>query len=727
MRAFTCLIHRLSIPALMAVALAGPGQSAVGPDHPVSAVLISEVDQITPGVPFRVGVLLRMEPDWHTYWAFSGDAGLPTQVEWHLPPGFGMGPLQWPGPRKFEEEGLTVYGYADQVLLMARAQPPDTLSEGHAVEFGAEVSWLVCRDICIPGKVEVGLALPVHGGSAPSAHAGLFEQYSDGVPSTLGPGDPLTIRHRVSNVDTGLRLDVELSGGVTHDDESPDFFPLAAETFGARGTARHLPSGSSSSTRVQFDLQPYGESLPGSLGGVVAYRLSPGSPLQYRAVELDLAVATDTPGRASADYGTTPVRAPRSLYVYLLMAAVGGLILNLMPCVLPIISIKILSFVSQSGETPRRVRQLGLSFAGGVVAAFVAMAIVVVMLKAGGEEIGWGFQFQAPGFVVFLAALVFVLGLSLFGLVTVRLPGAQGSLAGLADREGMPGSFFNGVLATILATPCTAPFLGVALGFAFSQPASVTIAIFLFTGLGMASPYAALALRPGWTRLLPRPGPWMELFKQLMGFPLMATVLWLLWVLGKQLGVEAVIWMAAFLLVLALASWILGQWVDLGSSLGRRRIAWTLSLALAVGGYRLFVHPFLQVDVELRGGQSSQSTDMGAEWQPFSTRLIDGLVSENRMVFVDFTAEWCWTCKVNRRTSLAAAEVRARFAELGVALVRADWTNRNPEITEMLRAFGRSGVPLYVIYPPGRAHEPIVLPEILTPGIVLEALAGAAP
>jgi len=719
-------IHHLLTLLLAAIVSAGAVGASASSDHPVSAVLVADVDQVTPGVPFTVGVLLRMEPDWHTYWAFSGDAGLPTQVEWSTPPGFEIGPLQWPGPHKFEEGGLTVYGYADEVLLTARAVPPDTLSQGRSVELRAKVSWLVCRDICIPGSAETQLLLPVQGSSNRSVAADLFARYGASVPSPLTPADPLTLSVEVRDADSGLLLDLELGGEVIYDGESPDFYPLAAHDLHAQGISRVLPGGGEAPARLQFDLRPYGDGPPDRLEGVVAYRMIPGGRLQYRAVELDLAAPPAPAGLLAADYGMVSTAAPRSLYAYLLMAALGGLILNLMPCVLPIISIKVLSIVSQAGETPGRVRQLGLTFAAGVVAAFLAMAVTVVILKAGGEEIGWGFQFQSPGFIVFLAALVYVLGLSLFGLVTVRLPGTQGSLGGLADREGLPGSFFNGVLATILATPCTAPFLGVALGFAFSQTASVTIAIFLSTGVGMAAPYVVLALRPGWTRLLPRPGPWMEHFKQLMGFPLMATVLWLLWVLGKQLGVEAVIWIAAFLLVLALVSWILGQWVDLGSSRRRRGVAWILSLGLAAGAYGLFVHPVLQVDVERRRGTASEVRNLAGEWQPFSTALVEDLIRQHRMVFVDFTAEWCWTCKVNKRTSLETVEVGRRFAELDVALVRADWTNRNPEITELLRAFGRSGVPLYVIFPPGRAQEPVVLPEILTSSIVLEALARAA-
>jgi thiol:disulfide interchange protein DsbD len=290
-----------------------------------------------------------------------------------------------------------------------------------------------------------------------------------------------------------------------------------------------------------------------------------------------------------------------------------------------------------------------------------------------------------------------------------------------AERESLTASFLNGVLATVLATPCTAPFLGSALGFAFTQSAGLVFVIFAATGLGMALPYAILAARPGWTRFLPKPGAWMERFKQLMGFLLMGTVLWLLWVLGKQLGMEAVIWTLAFLLCLSLSCWIIGQWLDLRSSRRRRVTAWIIAVAITAAGYNIFVHPLLASAENLAQLEPVAQAD-GERWQPFSVELVEELIASDHHVFVDFTAEWCWTCKVNELTVLAGDDVRERFAELDVQLIRADWTNRNAEIAQLLRAFGRSGVPLYVIFPSGRPDHPLVLPELITSGIVLGKL-----
>ena len=368
------------------------------------------------------------------------------------------------------------------------------------------------------------------------------------------------------------------------------------------------------------------------------------------------------------------------------------------------------------------MRQLGAAFAAGIVVSFAALAVVVIAIKAGGEQIGWGFQFQSPVFVLALTGLIFVLALSLFGLLTITLPGTRTNLGGLAESHGLTGSFFNGVLATILATPCTAPFLGSALGFAFTQPGGVILAVFVATGTGMALPYLLLAAESGWMRSIPKPGPWMEHFKQGMGFLLMATVLWLLWVLGKQLGVEAVIWTAAFLLCLALAFWIPGKWTDLRSSSRQRTWAWGAAVVIIAGGYLLFLHPLVEQERQLNSSLPAQAGD----WQSFSIQRVEELVSGGNHVFIDFTAEWCWTCKVNKRTVLDGEAVQARFEELGVQKVRADWTNRNPEITAFLRSFGRSGVPFYVIFPAGRVDHPLVLPELITTNIVLQQLDKAA-
>ena len=519
------------------------------------------------------------------------------------------------------------------------------------------------------------------------------------------------------------------SGALVVGEEIPDFYPHTTRPV-AIGEVIFSPSRRLNPPGVQRDpvalrlgLENLGDGPIASLSGLLVYQLEGEKELQFRQVSLDI----------EPQSGVAPPAAPKvdllgmsfdtgeeaaAVWVYFVWAALGGLILNLMPCVLPVISLKVMGFVGQAGQERGRIRQLGFAFVGGIVATFLALALVVVALKAGGEQVGWGFQFQAPGFVIFMAGLVFLLGLSLFGVYEILLPGMRGG----GEGEGVPASFFNGVLATVLATPCTAPFLGTALGFAFSQSAGLIFGIFFAIGLGMGLPYVLLALEPGWMRFIPKPGPWMVQFKQAMGFLLMATVLWLLWVLGKQLGMEPVIWTSAFLLCLGIGGWIVGQWIDLRSGRGRRFTVWGIALGIGIGAYLVLVAPLME-EVEATQGAGAEGGEL--TWLPFSVPALEQLIGDGHTVFIDFTADWCFTCKVNERTVLADREVKARFEELEVKLVKADWTSEDPQITALLQKFGRSGVPLYVIFSGGRADAPLVLPEVITKGIVLEKLAEA--
>ena len=674
--------------------------------HPVQARLLADVEAVEPGAVLRLGVALKMDPGWHTYWQYSGDAGIPTQVDWRLPPGYAAGALQWPVPRKYTEAGdLTVYGYADEVLLYSEIKTPSASTAGTA-SFEAAVSWLVCREICIPGGAEVSVSLPVRKGQAAPANRSIFEQFAARVPREKAADAGLEVSHRVAVTARGIEVDL----AVRHDSSAAarvlEFLPLDLDGF--EFFTRPEADGG-----LRLSLKPYADRELQLLRGVLQYA---GPGLGARSVYLSLDLeASSEPAQTGPDPAARPSPA-----TYLLLAIVGGFILNLMPCVLPVISLKVLGIISHGGEDRRRVRALGLAFAGGIELTFLGLAGLVLALKLAGEQIGWGFQFQYPEFVLFMAVLVFALGLSLFGVFSVSLPAGGGFGA---PREGLLGSFSNGVLATILATPCTAPFLGTALGFAFSQPGPVVVLIFAAIGAGMALPYLVLALNPHWMRWIPAPGQWMERFKQLMGFLLMGTVVWLLWVLGNQLGLEGVISTITFLVVLGMACWMIGSWINLRTSRVKRRFVWGLSLMLVLTAYVGLLHPMLVKERTWTG--TGEREDRDQVWQPYTQERLERLLAEDRTVFIDFTAEWCWTCKINERAVLERAEVRARFAELDVALLKADWTNRNPQITRLLRSFGRSGVPLYVLYP-GRGADPIVLPELITPSIVLESIERAS-
>ena len=671
--------------------------------HPVHARLLADVESVDPGGVFRLGVALKMDSGWHTYWQYSGDAGMPTRVDWKLPPGFTAGALQWPVPKKYSEAGdLTVYGYTNEVLLYSEVQAPST-STADTMLFKAAVSWLVCREICIPGKAEVSVSLPIRRGLAVPANRSLFEQFAARVPRAKAADAGLDVSHGVAATSEEIKVDLAVRHDGSPEARAVEFLPLDIDGF-------EFSTQSDQDGGLRLSLKPYADRQLPQLSGVLQYTAPTfGERSVYLSLDLESGRKPSQTGAAVGPTGRLP------LATYLLLAVVGGFILNLMPCVLPVISLKVLGIISHAGEDRGRVRALGLAFAGGIELTFLGLAGLVLALKLAGEQIGWGFQFQFPEFVVFMAALVFALGLSLFGVFTLNVR-VSGELS--ASGEGLLGSFSNGVLATILATPCTAPFLGTALGFAFSQSGPVVVLIFAAIGVGMALPYLLLALKPGWMRWLPAPGPWMEWFKQLMGFLLMGTVVWLLWVLGNQLGLEGVIWTISFLLVLGLACWMIGSWIDLRTNRIKRRFVWGLSLMLVVTAYVVLLQPILQTE---RAWAMAEGGHRGQVWQPYTPERLDRLLAEGRIVFIDFTAEWCWTCKINERAVLEDAEVRARFAELDVAMVKADWTNRNPEITRLLRSFGRSGVPLYVLYP-GKGGEPIVLPELITPSIVIESL-----
>lgn len=651
--------------------------------------IVADTTAIVPGKPFRVGVTLKMAPGWHTYWQYAGDAGMPTEVKWQLPAGFGAGPIEWPLPAAILEPGdIQVYAYGDEVTLLQTIQPPADLAPGPGnIALKADLSWLVCAEICVPGRREVSLELPVAAAAAP-AHAEFFRAAAARLPSPDAP--PFSVAWSREGDDLVGRVSLPAGTGAL------EFFPLPA----AEQEIGH-PKIEGSTIRV---------ASKSSLRGVLAVRDANG----------------ERGWMVNADPGAAPAvaAAPTSpLWAALFSGLLGGLILNLMPCVLPVISLKIFGFVRQAGQSRRTIALHGFAFAGGVYAWFLALGLLVVALKASGAEATWAFQFQNPWFNLAIATVVFIFALNLFGVFELTLPGrATTALSKAGGQEGLGGSFFQGVFATLLATPCTGPFLGTSLGFAFSQPAPITLLLFGSIATGMALPYLALSLQPAWVRFLPKPGAWMERLKQFMGFPLLAALLWLLYIVGGQRGPRAIIWASAFLLALGLALWIYGL-VSAPTVRAKPRIAGLLvALTLAASGGWLFLGQLFAR--EQTPGARTESAD-GIAWRPYSQASVDRLLAEGKPVFVDFTADWCLSCKFNERTAINVPAVRKRIEELGVVPVKADWTNANPEITAALKKFGRVGVPFYVLYPAGKPDAPITLPELLTESIVLDALAKA--
>lgn len=420
--------------------------------------------------------------------------------------------------------------------------------------------------------------------------------------------------------------------------------------------------------------------------------------------------------------GTTSEQST-NFFTYIAFAFIGGFLLNLMPCVLPVISIKVLSFLEQARDEPKEIFRSGLVFSAGIIASFMFLAGVVLALKSFGQSIGWGFQFQHPGFLIAMCTIVLVLSLSLMGLFYVSAPTqAQSEVDRFANREGALGTFGKGVLATLLSTPCTAPFLGTAIGFGFSQPAWVLLTIFFVVSLGMAFPYILLTAQPKWMRYLPKPGVWMEQFKEAMGFMLLATVAWLLSVLGQQVGLTGVINTIAFLLAIAFATWIVGRFVTLSTPNNRKYTTWAVAALIAIGAYQLFIPSVLQAGNATVSNTQTLEEENGITWLPYKPELLDRMLNSGRTVFLDFTADWCLTCKVNEKTVIATQPVKDKFKELDVVTMKADWTKQNPEISSLLQKFGRSGVPLYVIFPAKDPEHPIILPEVITQNLVLEKL-----
>lgn len=689
----------------------------------VRPTLLADSSAIVPGKSLSLGILFEIAPGWHIYWRNPGDAGLATSIDWDVPEGYSVSALHWPIPKRIVEPGdIQVFGYKNRVLLWVDINVPAELMAGSEARFVARAKWLVCEAICIPGSAEMEITLPVADTAAPVNEA-LFSEFRARVPSEEPP--PFSVEWKSQPEAWEVRIE------GAQDTSQFDFFPFEAETE----LHGHPQGGSVSDGSAQL-LIPANRVVQGLL---VRTKPEPEVAWQIKSPEwpatpiANLEANPNTKANALGDFfiekgagGLEPPTAGSipSLWVALLYGALGGFILNFMPCVLPVISLKLFGFIRQSGESRAQIFRHGLAFVAGIFAWFLALGIVVVLLKGAGAQVTWAFQFQNPWFILFLCAVVFVFALNLFGVFEIVLPGAASScMAEIAEREGYGGAFFQGVFATLLATPCTAPFLGPALGFAFSQPSSVIFGMFGAVAFGMAFPYILLSAQPAWIKWLPKPGAWMERLKQAMAFPLLATLIWLLSVIASQKGVAGMIWTLSLLLTLGFACWLYGSFCGGLSSPRTRFTALAFAALSAIGGAWFFGGLFAQAEPpSARAPRATASDEIN--WVPFSSAELDRLLAEDKPVFVDFTADWCITCKFNERTAINTPAVRALLAQRGIVAMKADWTNANPEITAALQAFGRVGVPFYVFYPKGRKIPPVIFPELLTEKILIEGLGG---
>jgi thiol:disulfide interchange protein DsbD len=748
------LLKRLALGAALLAGLAGlTAQAAAATTtvrtEQVRAELVAHAPQgVAAGKPVWLGLRIEHQPHWHTYWKNPGDSGLATSLSWTLPAGFAAGGIVWPTPQQLPVGPLMNFGYEGTLLLPVPVTVPADF-KGASLPVRLEAQWLVCKDVCIPESGEFALEIPAQ--AATVAHTALFDAARAATPRIV-PG--VQAQAVVGDTAALQALQVRVQGlPAAWQGQKLRFFPETAGVIdnAAAPTARwqdgtwvaSVPLSaqrSESPTLLPAVLTREGEAAGVQLtvsvsGAWPAAGSGPAAPEHGDATGL---------AKMGDGQGGSAATSALSLAWALLLALVGGALLNLMPCVFPVLSLKVFGFTAHAQDR-RALLAGGLAYTGGVVVSFLALAGLLLALRAGGEQLGWGFQLQSPGFVAGLAILFSLIGLNLAGVFELGnlLPS---SLAAARARHPVVDSALTGVLAVAVASPCTAPFMGASLGLAVTLPTGQALAIFAALGLGLALPYLLASAWPGLARALPRPGPWMVTFKTLMAFPMFATVVWLAWVLGQQAGVDAVAGLLGVLLALAFAAWAWG----LPTRRATTRVLWWSSSALLLAATIAWAWPSFQAapvgpatgsgsadnridstqpgrDAQDRGANRKEGRaerpERAEDWQPWSPERVQTALASGRPVFVDFTAAWCVTCQFNKRTTLADAQVHADFAAKRVVLLRADWTRRDPAITAALAQLGRNGVPVYLLQAPGGA-APRVLSEVLSVREVREALAG---
>jgi len=707
--------------ALLAIALtalfaaSASAQSLVATDN-VESELISEVLEAAPGDTFWIALRQKIRPGWHTYWKNPGDAGAPIDIEWTLPEGATVSEIYWPVPKRIPEGPLMTYGFKDEIYLLSQITLPETLPSSGPLGLTAFARWLVCADICIPEEAEIQLELQ----AGPTAvrdlmWGGQIQTAVDALPTPL-PSDAV-----VSLFDEIVRLNVKapewragFDQGTIRDvyffPEQDGLLKYSGEhtiRFGDQGFAIDFGPGykvRESESGIPFD----------SVDGLLVVEEEAGTVMRS-AYRLTAAIG-DGPQNVADQVYVPPGQAMIgvSFVTALIYAVIGGLLLNLMPCVFPVLSIKALSLMEHAQRAPQNLRLGGMAYAAGVIVSFLILAGALLAFRAVGENVGWGFQLQSPIVIILIAYLMLLVGLNLSGLYEVsgRLAGVGSSAA---SENGLRGSFATGVLAVIVATPCTAPFMGVAMGYALFQSAPIALAVFVGLGFGLALPYLLLTFVPALGNSLPKPGAWMVTFKKILAVPMYATVLWLIWVLSQQVSAAALLVALAGLMLIAGGAFLYGRMQRQG------RAAWS---AVAVTVLALLLAPVSASSLPPQDGPAQAKNTSGLPFDPYSAERVAALRAGGQHVFVNFTAAWCITCLVNEQVVFNDASVRAAFEGGKVAYVKADWTNRDPVITDALARYDRAGVPLYVLYPAAGAGEDDgqILPQILTPSAFLDAL-----
>jgi thiol:disulfide interchange protein/DsbC/DsbD-like thiol-disulfide interchange protein len=699
---------------------------------PVTVNMVAEQVTVQPGHPFWVALDVKLEKGWHVYWKNPGDAGIPLSLNLASSDDVKSEPLLWPVPEKFTVEEMTGFGYSDQVTLLTQMTPSASLKPGSEIQITGEVKWLVCSDSsCQPGSAPVSLKVKVEAGSPQMNEAllGVFKNARTNMPDSPVQ---VEITHKQGILELRLPSDLapdRLFSGVS-------FFP-EEQMIIDNSVAPILTSISAASENegpfIRLQCIKQNGIPPKRLKGVLVMHDGEGSVafgvdslIEDDSVEQFLSLSDDP--MSSTQTGHLPVNQQKNfdggLGLALLFAFMGGALLNLMPCVLPVMSFKVLSFVKMAGQSRSLTFRHGLFFSFGVILSFWVLAGIMLLLRAYGQAVGWGFQLQEPLFVVILATILFICALSLFGVFELGL--FVSSWAGQTEAEtsrktpGYLSSFLSGVMATAVATPCTGPFLGTAVGFAVTLPVFQSLSIFTFLALGMCSPYLILAAFPACLRFIPKPGPWMETFKHLMGFVLMATVLWLLWVFSAQTNSLSLIFLLAGFLLFSVAAWLYGQGASPAAGKSKRLITYVAVALIFLLGCRIIAIPQSSWYSDQSIAEAGQQ-DPWSGWETFSPERVAELQKAGTPILIDFTAKWCLICQANH-VVLASEQVNRKLNDLGVVKLKADWTRNDPVITEELAKLGRTSVPLYVMYGKGTPGQPLILPQILTPGVVLEHL-----
>ena len=697
------LVQRLIL--ILALALMAATAQAAN----TTARLVLSHESAKAGETIWAGVHLRMNRGWHTYWQNGGDAGAATKIDWTLPAGVTAGAVQWPLPEKKVEvaagTSLTSYIYHNDVVLLvpltlAAAVPPGT------IELKAKVEWMECEKLCVIARSGVSATLTVALESKPSKDAALIESWRRKLPQTA---TNLAASAWWESSDSGESRTVVIEWDLGSRAAEADFLPYVGTGFKIAGPTERVdrPDGK---IRLRKLVEKEEGNWPKEIAGVLASSQTKDAPLTGLEAKLSI-------GPAPAE---KRVAAPLSSILPMLgFAFLGGLLLNIMPCVLPVIALKVLSFVNQAKESPQRVRRLGIIYGLGVIVSFLVLAGLAIAVQQAGGRAGWSTAFQNPQFRVLITTLMTLVALNLFGLFEITLGGgALDTASQLTAKEGTAGAFFNGVLATVLATPCTAPFLGVAIGFAFTQPPFIIVLMFLSVGLGLATPFVALCWQPKWLQLLPKPGAWMERFKVAMGFPMLATAMWLFWLTGTRLGKTGVLWLGMFLVLLSMAAWIWGEFVQRGTK--RKGLAVAICLVLVLTAYGGIL------EKQLQWREPAGKKKEGIDWKKWSPEAVEQARKDGHPVLVDFTADTCLNCQVNKITSLEIEPTRKKLKEIDAVAFLADFTDEDPAIARELERYRRAGVPLVLVFPKDPTRPPIELPAVLTPSIVLDALDQAA-